>query len=113
MRRAGCGDVPCHSSRHAAQIGKGARMKWVLGLFVLPLLATDGPRLVYSKSFPGSVPAFVEVAIERNGDAQYKEAPDDDQPLKFQLAEADTTEIFGLVEKLGRFTHPLEAPLKV
>lgn len=88
-------------------------MKWVLALAALPLLATDGPRLVYSKSFPGSVPAFVEVTIERNGDTQYKEAPDDDQPLKFQLAEADTAEIFGLVEKLGRFTHPLEAPLKV
>jgi hypothetical protein len=88
-------------------------MKWMLALAVLPLLAADGPRLVYSKSFPGSMPAFVELSIERNGETQYKEALDDDQPLKFQLAEADTTEIFGLVEKLGRFTHPLEAPVKV
>lgn len=88
-------------------------MKWLLALAALPLLASDGPRLVYSKSFPGSVPAFVELTIERNGDTQYREALDDNQPLKFQLAEADTTEIFGLVEKLGRFTHPLEAPVKV
>ena len=88
-------------------------MKWVVALAVLPLLASDSPRLVYSKSFPGSVPAFVELSIERNGETQYKEALDDDQPLKFQLAEADTTEIFGLVEKLGRFNHPLEAPVKV
>ncbi len=88
-------------------------MKWVLVLAALPLIAGNGPRLVYSKSFPGSVPAFVEVTIERNGDTQYKEAPDDDQPLKFQLAEADAVEIFGLVDKMGRFTHPLEAPLKV
>jgi len=88
-------------------------MKWWLALAVLPLLASDSPRLVYSKSFPGSVPAFVELSIERNGETQYKEALDDDQPLKFQLAEADTTEIFGLVEKLGRFNHPLEAPVKV
>jgi len=88
-------------------------MKWVLALAVLPLLASDGPRLVYSKSFPGSMPAFVEISIARNGDTTYKEAVDDDQPLKFQLAEADTTEIFGLVEKLGRFNHPLEAPVKV
>jgi len=88
-------------------------MKWVLALAALPLVAADSPRLVYSKSFPGSVPAFVELSIERNGDTQYKEALDDDQPLKFQLAEADTTEIFGLVDKLGRFTHALESPLKV
>jgi len=88
-------------------------MKWMLALAVLPLLASDGPRLVYSKSFPGSVPAFVELSIERNGDTQYKEALNDDQPLKFHLAETDITEIFGLVEKLGRFTHPLEAPVKV
>jgi len=88
-------------------------MKWMLALAVLPLLASDGPRLVYSKSFPGSVPAFVELSIERNGDTQYKEALNDDQPLKFHLAETDITEIFALVEKLGRFTHPLEAPVKV
>ncbi len=88
-------------------------MKWVVALAVLPLLASDLPRLVYSKSFPGSVPAFVELSIERNGGTQYKEALDDDQPLKFQLADADTAEIFGLVEKLGRFTHPLESPVKV
>ena len=43
----------------------------------------------------------------------YKEAADDDQPLKFQLSESDTSEIFGLVEKLGRFNRPLEAPVKV
>ena len=43
-------------------------MKWVVALAVLPLLASDSPRLVYSKSFPGSVPAFVELSIERNGD---------------------------------------------
>jgi len=88
-------------------------MKWVLALAAVPLVASDSPRLVYSKSFPGSVPAFVELSIERNGDTQYKEALDDDQPLKFQLAEADTTEIFELVDKLGRFTHALESPLKV
>ena len=38
---------------------------------------------------------------------------DDDQPLKFQLSESDTKAIFGLAEKLGHFSHPLEAPVKV
>jgi hypothetical protein len=88
-------------------------MRWTLALVVLPLLAADGPRLSYSKSFPGSVPAFVEIVIDRSGNAQYRNAPDDNQPLKFQLEEADTNQMFDLADKLGRFNHPLEAPVKV
>jgi hypothetical protein len=55
----------------------------------------------------------VEILIEHNGDGSYKESPDDNQPLKFQLPESDTKELFGLAEKLGNFSRPLEAPLKV
>jgi len=88
-------------------------MKWALALAVLPLLAADGPRLSYLKSFPGSSPAYVEIAVEHNGEASYKEAPDDDQPLKFQLPESEIAQIFGLADRLGHFGHPLEAPLKV
>jgi hypothetical protein len=88
-------------------------MRWLLALAVLPLLAADGPRLFYSKSFPGSTPAYVEITIERGGSAVYKEAANDDQPLKFQIPESDTNQIFGLAEKLGWFHRPLEAPVKV
>jgi len=88
-------------------------MKWLLALAVLPLLAADGPRLFYSKSFPGSTPAYVEITIDRGGSAVYKEAANDDQPLKFQIPESDTNQIFGLAEKLGWFHRPLEASVKV
>jgi hypothetical protein len=88
-------------------------MKWALVLLICPLFAADAARIVYSKSFPGSAPAFVQIDIDAEGNAEYKEAPDDKQPLKFQLSESDITEIFGLAEKLGRFSHPLEAPVKV
>lgn len=89
-------------------------MKWVVALAGVSLLAaTDPPRLFFSKSFPGSTPAYVEIAIERNGNALYKEAADDDQPIKFQISESDTTAIFALADKLGHFIHPLEAPVKV
>lgn len=88
-------------------------MRWLLALAVLPLFAADGPRLSYSKSFPGSTPAYVEITIQRGGSAVYKEAANDDQPLKFQIPESDTNQIFGLAEKLGWFHHPLEAPVKV
>ena len=88
-------------------------MRWLAALAVLPLFAADGPRLFYSKSFPGSTPAYVEITLDRGGNAVYKEAADDDQPLKFQIPESDANQIFGLAEKLGWFHHPLEAPVKV
>jgi len=84
-----------------------------MALAVLPLLAGDAPRLIYSKSFPHSSPEFMEILIEHNGEGLYKEAVDDNQPLKFQLAESDAKELFGLAEKLGNFSRPLEAPVKV
>jgi len=88
-------------------------MKWTLALAAIPLFAADAPRLFFSKSFPGSVPAYVEIGVDRSGNAVYKQAPNDDQPLKFQLAESDANEIFGLADKMGRFDHALEAPVKV
>ena len=90
-------------------------MKWIACCFLLAgaLWAGDDPRLTYTKSFPGSTPAFVMVTLEKNGDTDYREAADDDQPLKFKLADADTQTVFGLAEKLDFFKHPLESPLKV
>jgi len=89
-------------------------MKWcLLLLWCVCLRAAEAPRLYYSKSFPGSVPAFVEITLDKAGAGEYKEAADDDRPLRFQLNEQETAEIFGLVEKLGHFDHPLESPLKV
>lgn len=89
-------------------------MKWCLLLLgCLCLQAADLPRLYYSKSFPGSVPAFVAITLDKSGAGDYKEAQDDDRPLHFQLGAPESDEIFGLVEKLGYFDHPLESPLKV
>ncbi|MES1257788.1 MAG: hypothetical protein ABUS51_05140 [Acidobacteriota bacterium] len=81
--------------------------------FALPLLAVEGPRITFSKSFPGSVPAYVEVTLDKAGTAEYKEDLKDDNPLKFQLKEDETTTIFGLADRLDRFAHPLESGLKV
>jgi hypothetical protein len=89
-------------------------MKWsLILLFANLLFAGDGARLFYSRSFPGSVPAYFEVTLDQNGDAEYREAPDEDNPLKFHLTEADTHEVFGLAEKLDDFKRPLESPVKV
>ena len=75
--------------------------------------AETTPRLFFSRSFPGSVPPYIQVTVERSGDVEYREAVDDDLPLKFKLNAANTGEVFGLAEKLDYFKHPLEAPVKV
>jgi hypothetical protein len=89
-------------------------MKWpILLLWATALCAADGPRLFYSKSFPGSVPAYVQLTLDKSGSAEYREAPDDELPLKFRLTETDAQAIFGLADKLDHFKNPLESPLKV
>ncbi len=87
-------------------------MTFVL-LLAAALAPAGGPRIVYTKSFPGSSPAYVAISIEKSGRAEFKEAPDDDNPLKLRLSEQETGEIFALCEKLAWFKRPLEANLKV
>ena len=90
------------------------------GLVVLLTLAAGSllfsaapPRLVYSKSFPGSNPPWFEITLEETGAGQYKEDPKDDDPLKFQLTGAESSQIFGLAGKLDHFSRRLESGLKV
>lgn len=78
---------------------------------VSPALAQ--PRLFYSKSFPGSVPAYCEITIERDGSGVYKEKPDDDQPVKFKLKPEEADTLFGLADTLEHFKKPLESGLPV
>jgi hypothetical protein len=78
-----------------------------------PALAGDGPRLTYSKSFPGSMPAYVQITVDKAGQVEYREALEDDAPLKFKMTETETNEVFGLSEKLGYFKTPVESGLKV
>lgn len=81
-------------------------------LLAAPLVAAD-PSITYSKSFPNSTPAFVSIQLAKTGDIVYKEAVDDEQPVKLKLEPAETAEIFALAEKLDHFKRPLESGLKV
>jgi hypothetical protein len=82
-------------------------------LFASQLTAQGTQHFFYSKSFPGSTPAYVQVTVEKSGEVEYKEAPDDELPLKYKLTDAETAEVFALVAKLDYFTRPLESGLKV
>ena len=86
-------------------------MKAALLLFAITAFAAD-PHIVYTKSFPGSTPAYVEIAIDPAGDVSYKETADDD-PETFKLDPDATRQIFDLAGKLDHFSHPLESGLKV
>jgi hypothetical protein len=88
------------------------KYQWLI-LIATTLCAAEGPRLFYSKSFPGSAPAYVEITVDKAGAIEYREAAGEDNPLKFRLKEAETADVFRLAEQLGHFNHPLEANLKV
>ena len=89
-------------------------MKHLAWLLLTASIAwTDGPRVVYSKSFPGSRPAWSGVILNKDGSAEYREAPDEDNPIRFTLSEADTKAIFELAEKVEFFKRPLESGLNV
>lgn len=88
-------------------------MKQIAAFLFCAAFLEAAPRIVYTKSFPGSTPAFVEITVEQDGDVIYKEAVDDQQPLKFKLTEADTKQIFELAAKVDHFKRDLESGLKV
>ncbi len=78
----------------------------------LPGAASES-RIFFSKSFPGSVPAYFEVELSASGEASYKEAPDEADPLTFTLRPEETGEIFALAEKLEYFKKPVASAKKV
>jgi hypothetical protein len=85
-----------------------------LGFAVLLCAAAFAePRITYIKQFPGSSPAYIGITVERSGKTVYTEAPKDDFPLEFKLQSAEADEIFGLADKLDKFSRPLESGLKV
>jgi hypothetical protein len=89
-------------------------MKWCLALlWCASLHAADIPHLYFSKSFPGSAPAYVAINLDKTGAGDYREDEKDDNPQRFQLTAPEVTAIFDVAAKLGYFDHPLESPLKV
>jgi hypothetical protein len=71
------------------------------------------PRVSYTKVFTGSTPPWVEITIDKAGAGVYKEDPKDEDPLKFQLTSAESSQIFSLADKLDHFSRPIESGLKV
>jgi len=85
----------------------------LLALVAAGLCGATEPRIVYCKTFRGSQPPFVEIDLDKNGHAVYKEAPDDPNPIEVQVSPADVATVFDLAAKLDHFARPLESHLKV
>lgn len=86
----------------------------VLALFIAPVLFSGStPRLIYSRSFPGSSPEFFRLTIDETGAFEYSETPGDNQPLRAQLSSAETAPFFSMADKLDHFKVHLESGLKV
>jgi hypothetical protein len=88
-------------------------MKTLAAFLLFAATLCAAPQLFYSKFFKGSVPEYVAITVERDGQATYQEAKEDDNPIKIQLDRASVQEMFDLTEKLDRFQHPLESGLKI
>ncbi len=88
------------------------KLAWFLCMAGVAAFGGGSGRIVFTKSFPGSSPAYVSITLERNGAASYKEAADDD-PEKFQMEASNTDVMFDLAARLDHFKHPLESGLKV
>jgi hypothetical protein len=89
-------------------------MKWVSILLLASVLsAADASRLFFSKKFPGSKPEYEQVIVTPDGAVDYREAPEDELPVKFKLSEEETKTVFELAGKLDHFNRPLEAQTKV
>jgi len=70
-------------------------------------------RITFTKSFPGSVPAYCSVQIAKDGALEYKEAPADDHPLHADMAPAEVEPMFEMAAKLDHFKSTIESGLKV
>ena len=85
----------------------------VLAALLLATLALNAQKVIYTKSFPNSNPAYVSIEVARDGAAVFKESPTDAQPVKFQMSATDVAQIFALADKLDHFKRTLESGLKV
>lgn len=88
-------------------------MKRAFLLAAFCLSTVSAQRIVYTKVFPKSVPAYVKITVTQAGAATYQEAADESDPAAFEVDAASTATIFDLAKKLDHFKIKLESGMKV
>ncbi len=90
--------------------------RFLLGTCVLLALAATAhaqETLFFSRDFPGSIPSYFEVELTSDGNAIYREEPDEEDPWAFTLRPRETKVIFELVKKLDGLRRPIRNDRKV
>ena len=90
----------------------GGEVKFLVAM-IAALNLLPAATIVYTKSFPGSSPAYVSIKLDTSGEAEFNDSLTDDNVMRFKISQAESKAIFDLAEKLGHFTRPLESGLKV
>jgi hypothetical protein len=72
-----------------------------------------GERVFFSRNFPGSAPPYFEVVLSRDGQATYREEPEEEDPLGFTLRAQEVAAVFDLVERLDYLRKPIASKKKV
>src|SRR5512142_116952 len=86
-----------HSRRLFRVLGLAFALYYGLASARLAAQSPDAaPRVVFTKEFPGSSPAYYSVTVWEDGRATYRTAPDDESPIKFQLPAGAASQIFRL-----------------
>lgn len=94
-------------------------IRWAIVLGMAVALAGQAPaaRVTYTRSFKGSVPAFLQIEVNQDGAAHAtlrQHDTDEPQTLKFTASPEAVKEIFASAAKLHDFTQPkLESKQKV
>ena len=73
--------------------------------------APGEPVVTYSRSFKGSQPAFLQVEVARNGQAEFEVRMADGQPMQtlvFTASPRVVAQVFALTRKAKEFSRPLE-----
>jgi len=88
-------------------------MMKILLVLLTACAAFAEPKVIYTKSFPGSVPAYVMISVQQDGAVSYNESTDKDNAENFKLEPAVVTSIFDYAQKMDHFKGTFESGLKV
>ena len=85
---------------------------WVAATLVPASAGSGDYRIFFSRSFPGSVPAYFDVVVESSGAVAYRES-EDEEPLEFAISAAELAEVLEHVKELDYFRIGVDSNLKV
>ena len=85
---------------------------WVAATLAPASAGSGDYRIFFSRSFPGSVPAYFDVVVESSGAVAYRES-EDEEPLEFAIGAAELAEVLEHVQELDYFRIGVDSNLKV